>query len=147
MPTCRNCGARISKTNDRDICPVCGTKNPLQGVSSDTMEVTSQIDLNNFVEGQKVVRRRKTLLILFLALGFTGAPFFYLKKKGNGIVWLILNLVILGGLFALFYFLLHLHLALTIILPILVVYSISGVIGAIYNFLPDLKDGEGEFVV
>ena len=146
MPTCRNCGARISKTNDRDICPVCGTKNPLQGVSSDTMEVTSQIDLNNFVEGQKVVRRRKTLLILFLAVGFTGAPFFYLKKKVNGVLWLILNLVILGGLFALFY-LLNLHLALAIILPILVVYSISGVTGAIFNFLPDLKDGEGEFVV
>ena len=147
MPTCRNCGARISKLNDKDICPVCGTKDPLQGVTSDTIEVTSQIDLNNFVEGQKVVRRRKILLILFLAVGFTGAPFFYLKKKKNGILWLVLNLVILGGLFALLFFLLHLHIALAIILPVLLVYAISGVMGAIYNFLPDLKDGEGEFVV
>ena len=39
MPNCRNCGARITKF-DKDICPVCGTKNPLQGVGSETMEVT-----------------------------------------------------------------------------------------------------------
>ena len=146
MPTCRNCNARISKF-DSDICPVCGIKNPLQGVTSETIEVTSQIDLNNFTEGQKVVRRRKTLLLLFLLAGFTGAPFFYLKKKTNGILWLILNLAILGGLFALFFFVFGLHIALAIILPILVVYAISGVVGAIYHFLPDLKDGEGEFVV
>ena len=147
MPYCKNCHARLNRLTDKDRCPVCGTVHPLEGVGSETDEVTSQVDLNNFTEGQKIVRRRKTLLILFLTVGFTGAPFFYLKKKTNGILWLLLNLVILGGLFALFYFLLQLHLALTIILPILVVYSISGVIGAIYNFLPDLKDGEGEFVV
>ena len=80
MPNCRNCGARITKF-DKDICPVCGTKNPLQGVGSETMEVTGQIDLNGFAEGQKVICRRKKLLLYFLALGFTGAPFFYLKKK------------------------------------------------------------------
>ena len=80
MPNCRNCGARISKF-DKDICPVCGTKNPLDGVSSETVEITSQIDLNNFVEGQKVVCRRKKMLILFLACGFTASQFFYLKRK------------------------------------------------------------------
>ena len=146
MPNCRNCGARISKF-DSDICPVCGTKDPLKGVHSDTIEVTGQIDLNHFTEGQKVVRRRKKLLLLFLLCGFTGAPFFYLKKKKQGILWLILNLVILCGLFALLFFLFHLHIAIAIVLPVLVVYAISGVLGAIYNFLPDLKDGEGEFVV
>ena len=146
MPNCRNCGARITKF-DKDICPVCGTKNPLQGVGSDTMEVTSQIDLNNFVEGQKVVCRRKKLLLFFLAFGFTGAPFFYLKKKKMGIFWLLMNLVILAGVFALFFFLIKTHLVVAILVPVFLVYAISGVTGAIYNFLPDLKDGEGEFVV
>ena len=147
MPECKYCHARLNRLTDKDRCPVCGTKDPLSGVISNTEEVTSQVDLNHFIAGQKVVRRRKNLLILFLTVGFTGAPYFYLKKKVNGVLWLLLNLVILGGLFALFYFLLHLHLALAIILPILVSYSLNGVIGAIYNFLPDLKDGEGEFVV
>ena len=121
MPSCRYCGSRISKF-DKDICPVCGTKNPLQGVGSDTMEVTSQIDLNNFQEGQKVKCRRKRLLLFFLTIGFTGAPFFYLKKKKNGLIWLIMNLVILAGVFALLFFLAKLHIAIAILVPVLIVY-------------------------
>ena len=146
MPNCRNCGARISKF-DSDICPVCGTKDPLKGVNSETVEITSQIDIANFKEGQRVVCRRKKLLFFFLALGFTGAPFFYLKKKMLGIIYLVINLIILGGLFAVLYFATQLHIVVAIIIPVLTVYAISGVLGAIYNFLPDLKDGEGEFVV
>ena len=146
MPNCRNCGARISKF-DKDICPVCGTKNPLSGVSSETVEITSQIDLNGFVEGQKIVCRRKKLLVLFLACGFTAAPFFYLKKKKFAIFWLILNLLILGGLFALLYLLPNVHIAVAIIVPILTSYALNSILGVIYNFLPDLKDGNGEFVV
>ena len=146
MPNCRNCGARITKF-DKDICPVCGQKNPLLGVGSDTMEVTSQIDISGFAEGQKVVCRRKKLLLFFLTIGFTGAPFFYLKNKKMGLIWLIMNLVILAGVFALLFFLAKLHIAIAILVPILIVYAISGVTGAVYNFLPDLKDGEGEFVV
>lgn len=146
MPNCKNCGARISKF-DADMCPVCGTKKPLEGINSETIEITSQIDLNNFAEGQKVVRRRKKLLFLFLVIGFVGAPFFYLKKKKAAILWLILNLILLGGLFALFFFAFKLHIAIAILIPVLVVYFINGVMGAIYHFLPDLKDGDGEFVV
>ena len=146
MPNCKNCGARISKF-DADICPVCGTPKPLQGVSSETIEITSQIDLNNFKEGQNIVRRRKTLLLLFILVGFIGIPFFYLKKKKMALLWLIINLVVLGGLFALFFFALKFHVALAIIIPLLVVYIANAMTGVIYNFIPDLKDGEGEFVV
>ena len=146
MPSCRNCGARLSKF-DSDICPVCGTKNPLEGVSSETIEITSQVDLNGFTDGQKVVRRRKNLLIYFLLIGFTGAGFFYLKQKKNAFLWLATNLVVIGGLFAFFYFALSLHLALAIILPIVTVYVFNVGTGIIYFKLPNLKDGEGEFVV
>ena len=146
MPNCRNCGARLSKF-DADICPVCGTKKPLEGVNSETIEITSQIDLNDFKEGQKVLRRRKNLLVLFLAIGLSGAPFFYLKKKSLGLIWLIINLVLLGGLFTLFFLVFKLHIALAIILPVVTVYLLNGVTGTIYYFLPNLKDGEGEFVV
>lgn len=146
MPNCKNCGARISKF-DKDICPVCGTKNPLDGVSSETVEITSQIDLNNFVEGQKVVCRRKKMLVLFLACGFTSIQFFYLKKKKLAVIWLIINLLILGGLFALLYLLPNVPLAVAIIIPILATYVINSIYGAIYYFLPDIKDGEGEFIV
>lgn len=145
MPNCKNCGARISKF-DKDICPVCGTKNPLEGVSSETVEITSQIDLNNFVEGQKVVCRRKKMLILFLACGFSAAQFFYLKRKKFAVLWLIINLVIMAAV----YFLVSMFrspLAVCIIVAVLSTYILNSIMGAIYYFLPDLKDGEGEFVV
>ena len=128
MPNCRNCGARISKF-DADICPVCGTKDPLKGVSSETIEITSQIDLSDFKEGQKVVRRRKVLLALFLAIGFTAAPFFYLKKKKFAVLWLILNLLFIGGIFAVFFAFIRLPLVVNIIIPIVCAYILNAIVG------------------
>ena len=146
MPSCRNCGARLTKF-DKDICPVCGTKDPLRGTSSETVEITSQIDLSAMKEGQKVVRRRKTMAILFYAAGFTGSAFFYIKKKVMALIWLLANLAFIAGLFAVFYFVTNLHIALAIILPLLSVYFINAIVATIYYFLPDIKDGEGEFIV
>ena len=146
MPNCRNCGARLSKF-DTDLCPVCGIKNPLEGISSETVEITSQIDLSDMKEGQRVVRRRKTLALLFYTLGFTGAPFFYIKKAVLGLIWLLCNLVVIGGLFALFYVAFKAHIAVAIVVPVLIAYVVNIVIGVVYNFLPNIKDGEGEFIV
>ena len=146
MPTCRNCGARLSKF-DKDICPVCGTTDPLKGVNSETVEITSQVDLSGFQEGQKVVRRRKKMLILFLSLGFTGLGFFYLKKKRDALVYLFVNVLLFTSSFLLLYLLAHLHIALAIILPIVLMYVLSVIFGLVYYFTPNLKDGEGEFVV
>ena len=46
MPYCKNCGSRITKF-DNDICPICGAKNPLEGVTSDTVEITSELDIHD----------------------------------------------------------------------------------------------------
>lgn len=146
MPSCRNCGARLSKF-DKDICPVCGQINPLEGVSSETIEITSQVDLANFKAGQKVVRRRKTMLILSLLLGWTGAQYFYIKQKILAIIWLFINLAIMGGFFAFFYFVLNIILAFAIIIPFVSVYLANVVAALVLYYRKDLKDGEGEFVV
>ena len=146
MPTCRNCGARLSKF-DNDICPVCGTQKPLQGVSSETIEITSQIDMSGFKDGQKVVRRRKTMLILFLAVGFSGAPFFYLKKKVLAALWLLGNALFIAGLLLALLLGAKLNIALSIIIPVASAYLINATTGLIYFTHQNLKDGEGEFVV
>ena len=146
MPNCRNCGARLSKF-DSDLCPVCGIKNPLQGVSSETVEVTSQIELSELVQEKKIVRRRKTMLVLFLAVGFTGSAFFYMKKLMLGFIDLAANLLVMGGLFALLFFVIKAPLPVAIIVPVLLAYLVSVIMGLIYYYLPNLKDGEGEFIV
>ena len=146
MPNCRNCGARLSKF-DADICPVCGVKDPLKGISSETVEITSQIDLSAMKEEQKIVRRRKVMAPLFYIIGWTGAAFFYLKKKLFGLVWLLGNLAVIGGLFAIFYFAINLPLAAAIIIPLAIAYFINVIVGIIYYFAPNIKDGDGEFIV
>ena len=146
MPTCRNCGARLSKF-DNDICPVCGTEKPLEGVNSETIEITSQVDISGFKEGQRIVRRRKTMLMLALFLGWTGAPFFYIKKVKLALFWTAFNLIILGSLFALFYFVVNMYIVLAITLPIVFVYLYNIGCGIFFYRIKDLKDGEGEFVV
>ena len=146
MPSCRNCGARLSKF-DKDICPVCGTPRPLEGVNSETVEITSQVDLSGFEAGQKVVRRRKQMLLLACLLGFTGAAFFYLKRKVLALVWLVSNLAVIAGLVCLFLFVAKLPPVAAILIPIAIAYVVNVIVGVIYFYLPNLKDGEGEFVV
>lgn len=146
MPNCRNCGARLSKF-DKDICPVCGIKDPLQGVNSETVEITSQVDLSGFQEGQKVVRRRKKMLILFLTIGFTGLGYFYLKKKKNALIDILITILLFSSGFLLLHLLAGLNIALSIILPIIAIYIINIIFGLVLYFTPDLRDGEGEFVV
>ncbi len=146
MPNCRNCGARLSKF-DKDICPVCGIKDPLQGVNSETVEITSQVDLSGFQEGQKVVRRRKKMLVLFLTLGFTGLGYFYLKKKKNALIDILITILLFASGFLLLHLLAGLNIALSIILPIIAIYIVNIIFGLVLYFTPDLRDGEGEFVV
>ena len=146
MPSCRNCGARLSKF-DSDICPVCGTKRPLEGVSSETVEITSQVDLSGFNDGQKVVRRRKKMLLLSLLAGFTGALFFYIKKAVLGFVWLLANVAFIAGLLLVLLFTAKLNIVLAVLIPVLSVYMVNAIVGLIYFFKQNLKDGEGEFVV
>ena len=146
MPSCRNCGARLSKF-DSDICPVCGTKRPLEGVSSETVEITSQVDLSGFNEGQKVVRRRKKMLLFAILFGFTGAMFFYIKKAVLGFIWLLANVAFIAGLLLILLLAIKAGLVLSILIPVLSVYLINTIVGLIYFFKQNLKDGEGEFVV
>lgn len=147
MPYCRNCRARITKF-EKDICPVCGTRNPLDGANSDTVEITSQLDL-----GQKANRKiykahfRLNTFIWFIFLGWTGAGFFYLNFKKRGLIWLLCNLVVLGGLIALF------ALALTgaknwlsYAAPVSIMYLVNIGIGIYYICKKDIKDGNGEFI-
>ena len=146
MPNCRYCGARISKF-DADICPVCGTKDPLKDVNSETIEITSQIDINGFKEGQKVVRRKKKLLIYFILLGIFGVPLFYIKKRPLGAVWAISNILLFVASFMLLNFSAHLLTPLAVAIPLLALIIVNTVVGVIMFYTPNLKDGEGEFIV
>ena len=147
MPYCRNCGARITKF-EKDICPVCGTRNPLDGASSDTVEITSQLDLGA-KENRKLYKAhfRLNTFIWFIFLGWTGAGFFYLAFKKRGLIWLLCNLAVLGGLIALFALVvLDSKNWLAYAAPVSVVYLVNIGVGIYYLCKKDIKDGNGEFI-
>lgn len=146
MPYCRSCGARITKF-EKDMCPICGAKNPLEGASSDTIEVTSELDINEKTN-RKIYKAhfRFDTFMWFSFLGFTGAGFFYLNFKKVGYIWLAANLAFIGGLIALFVALLSPKSWISYVAPIALTYVINMAIGVYYLVKKDVKDGNGEFI-
>ena len=144
MPICRNCKSRISKL-DKDRCPICGEINPLDGVTSDTIEVTSDIDLSNEAFSDYKPKRRKTFLILSLVIGWTSAQFFYLKFFKLAFIALAINLAMAAAFFFPFFFGLH-DVVLSIVAPICVLYGANIALGIYFYRRPTLKDAEGNLL-
>lgn len=144
MPVCRHCGSRISKL-DKDRCPVCGELNPLEGVNSDTVEVTSVVDItSDDVYGFKP-KTRKMFLLLSCLIGWLGIQFFYLKYKRAGLIWLAVNLVIIASGFCAFFFGVH-NLLLAILIPLLVVYAANVAFGLVIFKKPSFKDADNNLL-
>ena len=146
MPYCRNCGSRITKF-DKDMCPVCGIKLPLQGVNSDTVEITTELKIHS-EEGKKqyLAHYRLTTFILFALIGWTGAGFFYLKYKKTGLIWLLSNLGLLLGIGALFVLLIGYKEVIGYLVSPAIIYIANIGTGFFYLFKKDIKDGNGEFI-
>lgn len=145
MPKCRNCGGRITRF-DKDICPICGEKNPLAGVSSETVEITSNLDLNDVeLKNFKPSTRFKTF-ILFILIGWTGAPMFYLRYIRIGLIWLFINASIFIASFLPLLLLTNLGLLFSLLIAISIIYIINIIMGIIAYFKHNLKDGRGEFL-
>lgn len=144
MPVCRHCGSRISKL-DKDRCPVCGELNPLEGVNSDTIEVTSVIDIPSEGYMSFKPKKKKTFLLLSCLIGWLGVQFFYLKYKRAGLIWLLANLAIIAGGFCAFFFGVH-NLLLAILIPLLVVYAANIAFGLVIFTKPTFKDADSNLL-
>ena len=144
MPTCKNCHSRIDKFN-KDFCPICGVEKPFEGVSSDTVEITTNIDTTN-LDVDYHPRKKKTFFLLFIGLGIFGVPFFYIYKKKIAIIYMAINLVLLGGIIALLCLFTSIHPALVAVLIVLVFIAINFCVGLYMYNAPNLKDGHGDFL-
>ena len=144
MPVCRHCGPRISKF-DKDRCPVCGELNPLDGVNSDTIEITRGIDITPEDYKDYKPKTRKIFLLLSCLAGWFGVQFFYLKYRRAGLIWLAASLVLVAGLSVAFYFITHI-----IAVAILIGFGIGLIPNAAYGLViyrkPSFKDGDGNLL-
>ena len=135
MPTCRNCGARLNKL-DKDICPVCGCQKPLEGVTSETVEITSQLTIDSEEFETYKPCLKSTALVLSMTIGWTGAALFYLSYFDYAIIWAFINIgLLIGGVGSLLAFIM-----------LLVCYVVNIIFGVILYLKPNAKDGRGEFL-
>ena len=144
MPICKNCHSRISKF-DKDICPICGAKDPLSGVTSDTIEVTHGIDGSNPAFKNEAPRKKNKALLYFVLFGFLGIGFRYLRFKLFSLIWLLVNFTVIGGLGGI------LMMTPVSYFGFLIAYGISLLIniaiGLYFKLVPNLKDGSGELIL
>ena len=144
MPICRYCRSRIEKFN-KDRCPICGELNPLEGVTSDTVEITTEIDLSEELKKSFHPKKKVMFFIYSAIVGFLGIQFHYLRYFKFGLIWMAINLAILGGGFSAFYFGLH-NLLLGILLPLILVYACNIFLGLAVLKKTSIKDANGNLL-
>lgn len=145
MPKCKNCNSRIDRFN-KDRCPICGVEFPFDGMSSETIEITTNIDVDG-VETDYRPCRRKELFLFFCLLGIFGAPYFYLKKIKQGIIQLIANVVLIGLMSFLLAYFTSLDTVSSVLISIGSMYLLNIIFGVVVIMQPNLKDGNGQFVI
>lgn len=143
MPTCRNCHSRIDKFNE-DRCPICGVEKPFEGLNSDTIEITTSIDVDN---QDYHPRQKKTLLLLFIFLGFFGVPYFYLYQKRNGLIYLLLNVIGISAITFILGFYASIPYYFSFLIALGIFMLLNSGLGLYYFFKNNLKDGRGEFII
>ena len=142
MPTCKNCKTRIDKFN-KDRCPICGIENPFEGTSSDTVEITTNIDTSNLEYHPKT---KRTMFVYFVVGGIIGLPFFYIYKKKVGIVYASINIALLALGTLLTALLTNFNAGLALLIYLISLILINTLVGLFYVNKANLKDGHGGFV-
>ena len=144
MPTCKNCHSRIDKFN-KDRCPICGAENPFEGVSSDTIEITTNINTAN-LDVDFHPRKRGTMLALFITLGIFGVPFFYLYQKKVGFIYALVNVLLLGLSITLLLLLAPIEYYVSVLVVIFIFVFLNTLVGIYFYNKANLKDGRGVFL-
>ena len=145
MPICKNCNKRIERFN-KDRCPYCGVEKPFEGVKSDTVEITTTIDTDS-LNLDYHPKTKKKLLLFFLLIGFTGIPFFYLHRKALGFIQIAISVSIFVLVSVLLWNFTPIYSALCGLIGLATIYLINIIWGIAYTRIPNLKDGQGEFIV
>ncbi|MFA6620460.1 MAG: NINE protein [Bacilli bacterium] len=102
MPQCKNCHREITKF-DNDVCPYCGTPHPIDE-NYKTKDMTQFVDPVTGNYQLYKSKSKKTAALLAIFLGWTGANFFYLGYKKNGMTALLVSILVIGGGGSLLYF-------------------------------------------
>lgn len=144
MPKCRYCHESISRL-DKEICPFCGGKKPLEGIDDSTIDITKVFNPVELKENKLKPRSKKVAGILAMFLGVFGIDEIYISRPKRALIAIAITLLIIGGLGTIL-FCFALKNVFGFLIPYFVI-EIYYIFKGIYMLTsPTLKDGRGEFL-
>ena len=144
MPKCRYCHEHISRL-DKEYCPFCGGKKPLEGVDDSTIDITKVFNPVELKKQNLKPRSKVVTAILCFVLGIFGCDEMYISRPKRALITIVITLVMIGGVGSLLFFL-ALHNAFGYLIPYFVL-ELYFVFKGIYILTsPTIKDGRGEFL-
>ncbi|MDI9503771.1 MAG: hypothetical protein GX343_03495 [Erysipelotrichaceae bacterium] len=145
MAKCRNCHSNIDA--NVKVCPVCGEINPIRTKKVRTVDLTLTLDPLEPEHSTYKPKKKLTASLLFIAVGFTGAAYFYLNDFKKGLSWLVGHVLILLASVVMAYILGGKSaILLTFLITLGVLYVLNIIVGVLFLTKSDLKDGNGEFL-
>lgn len=143
MAKCKYCHENISRL-DKDTCPFCGGKHPLDGQDTSTQDITKV--LGEYIDPKSIrVHSRVLAAILAIVVGFLGIHSFYLHKIKMGLIGLISSLILIGGIGTLLFFGTPLG-VFSYLIPYFAIEALMIAVGISYLIRRDVVDGYGEFL-
>ena len=144
MAKCKYCHEVITRL-DKEICPFCGGKKPLEGTDTSTQDVTKVVDqLDHPVEIKH--KKRSITAILAILFGFLGAPHFYLGKNKKGLITAGICLSFIAIVGCLLFFLVKWKSPLSFLVPYFAIELYSIFCAIIYLTKRSIQDSRGEFL-
>lgn len=144
MAQCKYCHASITRI-DKEVCPFCGGKKPLDGTDTSTQDVTKIVDqLENAVE----IKHKKRIVAAILAIlfGFLGAPHYYLGKFKKGFLACAICVGLIAIIGLILFFGTKWQSAFAFLIPYFVVEAYSIFTAVIYLTKHNIQDSHGEFL-
>ena len=149
MPKCKYCGQSITKF-DKEICPYCGGKRPIDENNPQTTDITESIKTVNPSDESRVnykPKKKITNSLLCMFLGIFGLDELYLGYRNRFLIRLICNVIVYIILMVTFYLTKVLVKPLYIfLLPLIILFGIWFIVGLIFLFINNKKDSSVAFL-
>ena len=144
MPKCRYCHETISRL-DKEICPFCGGKKPLEGIDDSTIDITKVFNPVELKQEHLQPRSKKCAGLLSIFLGLFGADEFYIYRSKRALITLVITLLMIGGVGSILFFF-ALNNIFGYLIPYFVIEAYFIFKGVYILTSPTVKDGRGEFL-
>lgn len=144
MAKCKYCGQEISRL-DKENCPFCGGRKPLEGVDDSTQDMTKAFESLSKEDIGIKQKSKMVAAILAFVLGIFGAHNFYLGKKKIALITILITVVFVAAIGLPLFFTI-LPNALAFVIPYLILEAVMVVVGINILTRHDISDANGEFL-